>query len=131
MTAEVFRHLADVADADRVNSTRDWYEKWDFPGGTPSRAPNYYHNEDDDPIDCRPERSFEFGGDQDLYSDGLLECAGCGHMNPESLDERRLCPYCRPDGPTGDGKVPTAFHALLDQHGISRSKSWSRGVRPA
>lgn len=38
-------------ETERVDSIADWYAEYDLPGGSPSRAPNYYYSEDDDPMD--------------------------------------------------------------------------------
>ncbi|MFG2305236.1 hypothetical protein [Actinacidiphila glaucinigra] len=78
-----------------MDSIADWYAEYDLPGSDPSRAPNYYYSEDDDPIQYPLEPSSAMPQQQDLRADPL-ECAGCGHANPESLDKRGLCPYCRP-----------------------------------
>jgi hypothetical protein len=81
-------------DTEGVDSIADWYAEYDLPGGSPSRAPNYYYSEDDDPLDSPREisslRLQHTGAAADPY-----ECRGCGHTHPESLDERGLCPYCR------------------------------------
>jgi hypothetical protein len=77
-----------------VDSIAEWYAQYDLPGGDASRAPNYYYSEDDDPRDVP--REVPCGG---LYRPSgrvdPYECTGCGHTNPESLDERGRCPYCR------------------------------------
>ncbi|MFD7446182.1 hypothetical protein [Streptomyces sp. NPDC059909] len=78
-----------------MDSIADWYAEYDLPGGNPSRAPNYYYSEDDDPIEYPQEASSAMPRLQDYRADPL-ECAGCGHTHPESLDKRGLCPYCRP-----------------------------------
>ncbi|MCW2904533.1 MAG: hypothetical protein JWO67_6798 [Streptosporangiaceae bacterium] len=77
-----------------MDSIEDWYGKRDLPGGDPSRAPNYYYSEDNDTIDYPGEAFSAATHYQDDRVDPL-ECAGCGHTHPESLDEHGLCPYCR------------------------------------
>ncbi|MFP8903948.1 hypothetical protein [Streptomyces atacamensis] len=86
--------FAEAEDADRMDSIGDWYAEYDLPGGDPARAPNYYHSEDDDPIDYPREVSLAGTHYQSPEVDPF-ECAGCGHTHPENLDERGLCPYCR------------------------------------
>lgn len=76
-----------------MDSIGDWYAAGDRPGGDPSWAPNYYLSEDDDPIDYpREPDGLEVEGQR--YAADPLECQGCGHTHPESLDENGLCPYC-------------------------------------
>lgn len=78
-----------------MKSIGDWYAQYDSPGGDPSKAPNYYYSEDDDVIDYSREVPPSAMPYQDSRIDPL-ECAGCGHTHPESLDEHSLCPYCKP-----------------------------------
>lgn len=77
-----------------MDSIADWYAEYDLPGGDRSKAPNYYYSEDDDLIDYPREASSAGTPDWTAGVDPF-ECAACGHTNPESLDERGLCPYCR------------------------------------
>jgi hypothetical protein len=81
----------------RMDSIGDWYAENDLPAGDPSQAPNYYYSEDDDSIDYP--RESDVGYELDLRAEDPFECTGCGHLNPESLDEQGRCPYCRPYSP--------------------------------
>ncbi|MEV4875588.1 hypothetical protein [Streptomyces cyaneofuscatus] len=77
-----------------ADSIEDWYAQYDRPGGDPTRAPNYYYSEDDDPIRTPAGGSLVYGAPKP-YEEDPLDCAGCGHTHPENLDERGRCPYCR------------------------------------
>ncbi|MFE0088738.1 hypothetical protein [Streptomyces sp. NPDC059016] len=76
-----------------MDSIEDWYSQYDLPGGEPSRAPNYYYSDDDEHVE---HQWGTVGGYDQEYRVDPFECTGCGHLNPESLDEKGRCPYCRP-----------------------------------